>query len=524
MAIIKKEAPRVNSFKPEKVARPFGKRHKKIEYVRLEVVNVDAECKKDIDSGNGFFITNEEDFNEKTGTRTIDGLFSPLYGADTFTDSSSDEMYRCECGNLTGGIYEGEICSECGTKVVFTDSKLSIMGYISLGNYCIINPTVFGWLEHAIGGKELQSIIKFNNKFNVNGKNVSTRTKNSPYNGIGLIAFRDNFDEIMDYYLQKNKRKDYYDLIQEYRDCIFTHYVSVYSALLRPLVKDESKISVFNVNRSYSVILANAKNVQSIDTQSGVDKTMVIESSLYEIQTEFNTICTNDIVKTVLSSKKGIIRGSLTACRVDYSGRFVISAGVGLTTNQVNLPYIAGCELMRPLIIKALSSMENINIREANSMVDNALRQFDKKIWLLMYYIIKKSKNPPMLMVQRSPSLLQESMRLMTINMIKSDIHDLTLDVPTAILSGMNADYDGDTFACNMIYDNRLKEAWKTVHSPDCHFISRHDGKYSGHAEFIKDTAVTLSELWEMGKTPDYYSEWASESERNEIIAKTAEC
>lgn len=434
-----KEEPRINSFKIEEKKTPFAKRHKDIKAVRLKVINVDDECKKDIKSGNGFFITNEEDFNEKTGTRTIDGLYSPLYGADTFTDKCTDDMYRCECGKTVGGIYEGEVCPFCGTKVVFTDSKLSIMGYISLGNYCIINPIVYTWLEHAIGGKELQSIIKFNNKFNVNGKNVSTRTKSSPYNGIGLIQFRERFDEIIDYYCHKRKTFDYYELIQEYRDCIFTHYVSVYSALLRPLVKEDSRISIFDVNRSYSVILANAKNIQSTEN-SIIDKTVIIENSLYEIQTEFNTICANDIVKSVLSSKKGIIRGSLTACRVDYSGRFIISAGVGLNTTEINLPYIAGCELMRPLIINALNSMENINTREANSMVDNALRQFDKKIWLIMNYILTKSKNPPMLMVQRSPSLLQESMRLMHIKMVKYDINDLTLDVPTAILAGMNAD------------------------------------------------------------------------------------
>ena len=520
--MIKKEKPRVESFKVEQFTRPFKERHKNIKNVQLKVINVDDECKKDLESGNGFLITNEQDFNEKTGNRTMDGLYSPLYGADTFTDKLTDDMYKCECGKTVGGIYEGDICPYCNTPVVFADAKLSITGYISLGKYCIINPTVYMWLEHAIGGKELQSIIKFNNKFNVNGKNVSTKTKNSPYNGIGLIAFREQFDEILDYYCNKRKTYEYYELIQKYRDCVFTHYVSVYSALLRPLVKEGSRISQFNVNRSYSIILVNANNVRHSD--SVIDKTVIIENSLYEIQTEFNSICTNDIIKNALSSKKGIIRGSLTACRVDYSGRFVIAAGIGLNTTEVNLPYIGGCELMRPLIIKALASIEDMNIREANSLVDNALRQFDKKIWLIMNFILMNSKNPPMLMVQRSPSLLQESMRLMHIKMVKYDIDDLTLDVPTAILSGMNADYDGDTFACNMIYDNRLKEAWSAIHSPDCHFISRHNGKYSDHAEFIKDTAVTLSELWELGKDSNYFADWATESERNSEIAKISGC
>lgn len=512
----------MSEFKAEEFERPFKDRHRNIKSVQLKIIDVDDEFKKDIDSGDGFLITNPVDFNEKTGNRTMDGLFSPLYGVDTFTDKLTDDMYKCECGKTIGGIYEGDICPYCNTPVEFADGKLSTTGYISLGNYCIINPTAYMWLEHAIGGKELQSIIKFNGKYNVNGKNISTKTKLSPYNGIGLIAFREQFDEILDFYENKRKTHEYCNLIKKNKSAIFTHYVTVYSALLRPLVKDGSKISQFNVNRCYSIILQNANFVR--DADSTIDKTIVIEQSLFEIQTEFNSICLNDIIKGALSSKKGIIRGSLTTCRVDYSARFVIGPAVGLNSNEVNLPYVAGCELMRPLLIKTLSTIEDMNIREANSLIDNALRVFDKKIWLLCNYLLQHSNNPPMLMIQRSPSLLQESMRLMHIKMVKYDIDDLILDVPPAILSGMNADFDGDTFACNMIYDNRLKKAWAPIHSPEYHFISRHDGLYSGHAKFIKDTAVSLSEIWELGKDCTYFAEWATDSERNREINRVSDC
>ena len=75
-----------------------------------------------------------------------------------------------------------------------------------------------------------------------------------------------------------------------------------------------------------------------------------------------------------------------------------------------------------------------------------------------------------------------------------------------------------------MIYDNRLKEAWAPIHSPECHFVSRHNGLYSEYCKFIKDSAVILSELWELGKDSTYYAEWATESERNMEIARTSEC
>lgn len=440
MEKIKKEAPRMNSFKPDKVVKPFKDRQRSIKSVRLKKISIDGECKKDIENNNGFFITNEEDFDEKKNVRTIDGLYSPLYGIDTFTDKITDESYHCECGQLSGGINEGDICPECGTVCQFEDAELGITGYINLGNQCVINPACYLDLERLIGGKELQSIIKFNNKFNVNGKNVSTKTKKSPWNGIGLIAFRENFDEIITYYRDKRKKYDdsYYNLIK-FKDAVFTHNIPVYSALLRPLIKDESRIAMFDVNRSYSIILVNANNVKSAESP-GVDKTIIIENSLYEIQTEYLKIF-DDIISINLSTKKGIIRGTLISARVDYSSRSVVTPAIGHFATEVSIPYVTGCELMRPLLIHALNQVDNMNVRDANTMVDNALRKFDKKIWLLMNYILKNSKNPPMYLIQRSPSLLQESIRLMDIKMVKYDINDLTLDVPSSILDGMNADY-----------------------------------------------------------------------------------
>ena len=107
------EAPRVNSFKLSKKVEPFKNRKKKIKSVQLVKLNLDEEYETDIMFGKGFDITNENDFDKKTGNRTIDGLQSPKYGVDTFSDKSCDDAFHCECGNLVGGINEGEIWPEC---------------------------------------------------------------------------------------------------------------------------------------------------------------------------------------------------------------------------------------------------------------------------------------------------------------------------------------------------------------------------------------------------------------------------
>ena len=115
---------------------------------------------------------------------------------------------------------------------------------------------------------------------------------------------------------------------------------------------------------------------------------------------------------------------------------------------------------------------------------------------------------------------LQESMRLMRIKEVKSDYYDLTMSVPIGLLDGMNGDFDGDTLSLIFVFDKRLIEAWKWIHSPIDHFISRHSGEYNELSGFIKDSCVILSELWEVGKSTTYWNEWADEKDRNEYLSK----
>lgn len=513
------EPPRMNSFKVDTPPRPFKDRHRPIKSVRLEKINIDEKCERDIKNNKGFYITNELDYDEKKRTRTIDGLYSPKFGVDTFSDKSLDNLYHCECGELVGGVHEGDTCPKCNTVVQFTDADLSITGYIPLGDYAVINPAVYFDIEKLIGGTTLLSILKYNEKYDVSGHAISVATKASPYTGMGFIKFKENFDEVIEFYKKKRKDKiESYENIIRFRDKVFTHNISVYSSLLRPYVKDESRMSVFDANKKYSIILANANIVRG-EQPIGVNKSVIIEKSLYEIQTEWNELFSNMIDQS-LSGKNGLLRGQITSSRIDHSGRTVVVPAKYHNVNEISIPYVFALELFRPLLINAIKTMDNKNIREANNIIDNGLRKFDEKLWLLANHILQESSDPPMMMIQRSPSLLQESMRLMKIKTVKYDYNDLTTDVPIAVLNGMNADFDGDTFAEFVVFDNRLKEVWRSVHAPENHFVSRHNGQYNNLCLFIKDSIVSLSEIWEVGKNTTYYDEWATPSEKARYINK----
>ena len=81
---------------------------------RLKAVKLERICHDEVYAdlkakGLQIDITNPEIL--VNGKRPIDGIFSPLFGADTTQDIP---IYSCDCRKLTGGTNLGRICPECG--------------------------------------------------------------------------------------------------------------------------------------------------------------------------------------------------------------------------------------------------------------------------------------------------------------------------------------------------------------------------------------------------------------------------
>jgi hypothetical protein len=94
---------------------------------RTEEINWDEEFKSDILTGKGF-VAYERPF-DKTRKKNMNGIHSPRFGTSFEDDNAFAERYRCQCGNMIGKIYEGEICKDCGTKVQFVDTDLKIFAW-----------------------------------------------------------------------------------------------------------------------------------------------------------------------------------------------------------------------------------------------------------------------------------------------------------------------------------------------------------------------------------------------------------
>lgn len=483
----------VKQFKLQPIERHFEKYGKAIESERLVKKNLNKIAEFRMKHGDDFLITNPQSVG-KNGEKTIDGIFSPKFGVTQFDDQlGTKDMYRCQCGAVAGAIYIGKECNKCNTVVTFVDADLTRMGWIPLKKYSIMNAGMFIHVQDLIGKPNLKAILKVDvSKMNSEGRFISKPDKKNPFAHIGMIEFEERFDEILDFYLKKYpKKREIYDLIKENQSCVFTHYIPVYSAILRPRIENNEKIRSLKANVHYDTIM---RHYDAIQQDKG--NLLTIVPALFEIQYEFMELY--DFLVTGYSGKSGLFRSHFGGLRIDYGARSVIINGKDLRPDEVDIPYVSAITFLELEILYLLRKIDDITETEANQILNKAMREFNPKIWHLCQNIISKSRTPMSVLVNRPPSLSDRSYRLLRVKGVKSSIEDLTLSISPALLSGFAGDYDGDSLSYSPIKDWRLIKTLEPIFSPRYNYISRTNGRYSSRMAYIKDYAIILSELYSL--------------------------
>lgn len=278
----------------------------------LERINLDKQREENIRTGKGFIISAPKGI--KKDIKNQDGIFSSRYGSNSISDVDSfNGRYRCRCGMKRGSINHGELCDVCNTRVRFVDDDVSIKGYLVLKDpYWIIHPNMYCSLEAFIGAVRLNKIIEPEVNVDSNGAvidNAPSKKKDEPFKGIGLIEFRNRFDEIMEFYLGRfPNKKNYYDDIMRHKDLVFTHTISVYSSLLRPSKLDNGSLRYEECNEQFNMLARLVYDVNN-DKLHMNKKIKEKYQLLYDIQFQLNTVYIR--LKNMLKSKKGDLRSSI---------------------------------------------------------------------------------------------------------------------------------------------------------------------------------------------------------------------
>lgn len=466
----------------------------------LEIIDLDKEREADLMRGKGMIIEKRQDI--KKDLKSDKSIFSSFFGPTLSDQDAYSNRYRCKCNHLNGRLHYGQICEYCHTPVDYMGDDFEKFGWICIDEkYCLIHPNLFKSISAFIGAKEFDAIIDNDDKIDVDGKPIEVKpSKSSPFVGIGILAFRDRFDEIMEFYKNKHAKKpekmEYYDHIMKHKDLVFTHSIPVYTTQLRPFNLDDSQFNFDGNNSLYNILAAQATRVnrnQLVSRRTGKPAKQI----LYRMQSKWMDIYAD--LEKQLSHKKGLVRSTIGG-RYNFCARSVIVPNSDLEIDQVILPYATMVELLEFRIVNILSKTMPRHIAYQKWFM--ATINPSKEIYDIMMNIVNSEYVG--VLINRNPSIWSLSVLQMQVVGIHFDSYAMSL--PLEILSGLNADFDGDTLNCMYIINQEFLKACMEVFNPRyVGQISRNTGLFETNVSLQTNNLICLNSF--VNLSMDSYTE-----------------
>lgn len=456
----------------------------------MEKVNLDDERMRSISLGKGFIIS-EPQSTIKKDLKNPNGIFSTRYGQTLQDANPFEDRYKCECGHLKSALYHGIVCPLCNTKVKFVDDDFSYFGWICLKDpYYIIHPNLFKSISFLIGEKIIDNIIKPDIQKDKNGKDIEVpKPKDEPFFGIGILEFRERFEEIMNYYAKKApNKKDYYEDIMQNKEKVFTQTIPVFTTYLRGFKVDGTMFKFEGINGIYNII-TKINAVINRDNLKMFKKAKPKLQLLYDMHNKVMELYKE--IELILSGKKGSIR-NLFGGRWNFTSRDVIIPDPKLRINQVTMPYVAMVELMQQTIINILQKTHNISYSDAYKIWYKAKLEKNETVAQIIKGLIKAKGGLPVL-INRNPTICYGG--ILRMNVV--DITDsYTLGLPLQILPLLAADFDGDVLNVAYIINESFAAASAEVFDPrNAMYISRNDGKFNNDLNHTKDLIINANSM-----------------------------
>ena len=472
---------------------------------RLTRINLDEERKKDILSGRGFIIADAEQIQKEI--KSPNGIFSPRFGQTLSDANPFIDKYRCTCGALRSRFYNGITCKVCNTKVRFVDDDFEYFGWLVLQKFWLIHPNLYKSIENLIGPQRLINILDFYDEKDQDGHSLAPNKRRSkspkrknkgefePFYGLGMVEFKNRFEEICDYYLNntpnKGKKQEYYDDIMENRDKIFTQSIPVFTTLLRPFNVNDKSFSFEKTNAIYNMMSNHVTRINRSNRKMNRHfKTK--NDYLFKLQMKWQELYLE--IDNILSGKKGNVR-LLSGGRLNFSSRDVIIQNPFLKIDQVTLPYQCLVDILQQQIINILTKTYSMSYSQAYDKWYRANIKKDEEIVNIIYALIKSANNGQGLpvIINRNPSISRGSLlQMFCVGMT----FNYTMAVPLQVLPLLAADFDGDVLNVYYIISSAFfKRANQVLNPKNSMYISNNDGKLNPAVIPDKDTLINSTAM-----------------------------
>lgn len=464
----------------------------------LMINDIDKEAEQDLKAGKAFIVYEPiKDKKSTDGSYNKGGIRSDFFYSELSSDNAFKERYSCECGYLLGKSHESTLCPYCRTSVRLVDIDLEKFAYIKIKDYYIIHPALYLYLDNIMGEKNKQSILEnilkppkfvdtdeFGNPLFEEEIEVD---KEQPFKNIGMIEFKRRFDEILDFYANKNKRNANMEgnvaFVKANKDKLFFQYIPVFSSALRfSMIQNEINF-VNGADKIYNMIFSSVSRMNNSKDVLSVDK------KLPYIQKKVNELYTK--MFNLINKKEGFIKSGVLAGRMNYTSRNVIISNPGLAADEIILSYISFLEMYKFEIIQKLASTQNITESQAYTEWYMGTIKFSEKIYKIIKLMI--AQDMTYCLINRAPTIDFGSILQVKIVDVTKEVDDYTMAISLMILSGLNADFDGDNLTITKLSaKDQIKATRK--YNPKAYFMISHDhGLLHENMLPIKDLAIGLS-------------------------------
>ncbi|MGL5712539.1 MAG: hypothetical protein ACRCX2_05930 [Paraclostridium sp.] len=302
---------------------------------------------------------------------------------------------------------------------------------------------------------------------------------------------------------------------------LMVKYVPVAPTYLRPISfgNGDKRPIVDDMNKIYDKILlasSNAKKDNTLDENGFVDAIKsdvksygANSASIYKALSRLDgsvktTDRTGDDLVTVLGKtsvpgalggKDGLFRSKMLSKRMDFSGRSVIGVDPNLRLNEAAIPLDMAKQLYKPFIIKEIMSR---GIEATESAASSRLNNADDEIKSL----IQDIANDRPVLLNRQPTL--HKLGVQAFKPIIKDYEDgmavRSIQLNPLVVTGLNADFDGDTMAVHLPVTEKAKEEAKELMMPTQNLINPGDGSFV--VEIRHEMALGLFQLTKTWRQP----------------------
>lgn len=467
------------------------------ERVMLVDVDLDRRCDLELTTGEAFRVTEPG----KTDKDTEPGKYSihsPDFGTEWGDEDAYEYMWSCECHTYVGKYYADKdfVCPHCKKPVKYVGTDMRKRAWIVLDKYSLIHPHIYRKIEGFIGKDIFENILEYKSELD-----ESDDVRLSPFARIGMLEFKERFNEIMDYFLKKNKKTNLYMFIMGHGNAIFTRSIPVYTSLIRHFMIKDGKVKYTDDDKIFKRLDTNHKllNNEFIlkRKQQGAEKRrslkgverLRVENILYRMQVDFLKLW--DFCFNALDDKGGIINGQVVAGRMDYTARNVIIPDPTLRQDEVDIGYITMLEEFKLEFLDFVSKMYDISHKAAYNIWREATMQYSDRVYNILNEILHAT--PRLVSIYRNPSINYGSRMVCKIRKITPGIDDCCLALSPNVLIKPNADFDGDIMAEIHHKIGEISQDYYRRLNPRSNFmIDRNTGRFDRDSNIYKDQAAIL--------------------------------